>query len=192
MSEEVLENERIGFWIRTGAYLIDVIFVFMVGFVLSLFIGDFFLNLFFGDQITEMNEQMVRAQELSSGSFNFANPFMNFFKSWMSISAGAAFTGLILIVLEGFFGQSVGKFLLGIKVTDLDGGKLPAQTLWIRSLLKYGNNILALIGSMAGLMLISILGTLWGITIFIGFFLAFMDNKQTIHDMIAKTVVSRK
>ncbi len=187
------KNERIGFWIRAGAYLIDIVFTFLFGYLLMVFVGDLFLNLFFGDQIADMELQMNKVQEMpSSSSFNFIGTFMSFFRNWMSISAGAAFAGLILVVLEGFFGQSVGKFILGIKVTDLDGGNLPSQKLWLRSGLKYGNNIIALIGSMSGLIAISVLGSFWGMAIFVGFFLTFMDNKQTIHDMMAKTIVSRK
>ncbi|NQX97429.1 MAG: RDD family protein [Flavobacteriales bacterium] len=189
---EQIISERIGFWLRAGAYLIDIVFVFLFGYVLTLFVGDFFLDLFFGNQMADMNEQMNEIQHLSPKSNQFINPFMSIVKSWMSISAGAAFAGLILVVLEGIFGQSVGKFILGIKVTDLDGGNLPSQKLWLRSGLKYGNNIIALIGSMSGLMVISVLGSFWGMAIFVGFFLTFMDNKQTIHDMIAKTVVSKK
>jgi len=189
---EQITSERIGFWLRAGAYLIDIVFVFLFGYVLTLFVGDFFLDLFFGNQIADMNEQMNEIQHLSPKSNQFINPFMSIVKSWMSISAGAAFAGLILVVLEGIFGQSVGKFILGIKVTDLDGGNLPSQKLWLRSGLKYGNNIIALIGSVSGLMAISVLGSFWGMAIFVGFFLTFMDNKQTIHDMIAKTVVSKK
>jgi hypothetical protein len=71
------------------------------------------------------------------------------------------------------------ELLFGIKVTDLDGSNLPVKSLWLRSILKYGNNIIALIGSITGLIGISLIGSLWGIIILIGFFFAFMDNKQT-------------
>jgi len=51
---------------------------------------------------------------------------------------------------------------------------------------------LSLIGGLIGLSFIGSIGSLWGFVIFVGFFFAFGDKKQTIHDMIAKTVVTYK
>ena len=107
-------------------------------------------------------------------------------------SAAVSLMMVIFFILEGALGQSPGKMLLQIVNTNTAGTKLDASQLWIRAALKYGNTLLSLIGGIAGIAVIGSIGSLWGLVIFIGFFFAFGDKRQTIHDMIAKTVVSRK
>ncbi len=180
-------NERVGFWTRLGAYLIDFLFVMVFGVAVGVVIGADLAPVFFGDQIDKL-------AVFNSYGADFDKILPNFY-GWMvkimEIAAGTTLVGFILIILEGSTGQSIGKMALKIKNTNVDGTPASAQKLWIRALLKYGASILSLLGSMSGLFVISTLGSIWSLVIFIGFFLVFMDNRQTIHDMIAKTVVSR-
>lgn len=180
-------NERVGFLPRFWAYLIDFLFVIVFGVAVGIVIGADLAPVFFGDQIQQF-------EVFNSMPSDFDNIFPNFYElmvKMMEIAAGTTLVGFILIILEGSTGQSIGKMALKIKNTNVDGSPASPQTLWIRALLKYGASILSLLGSMSGLFLISTLGSIWSLVIFIGFFLVFMDNRQTIHDMIAKTVVSR-
>lgn len=180
-------NERVGFGTRLVAYLIDFLFVIVFGVAVGLIIGADLAPIFFGDQINQFEVFNTMPSE-------FDKIFPNFYDlmvKMMEIAAGTTLVGFILILLEGSIGQSVGKMALKIKNTNVDGSPASPQTLWIRALLKYGASLLSLLGGMSGIYLISILGSIWSLVIFIGFFLVFMDNKQTIHDMIAKTVVSK-
>ncbi len=176
------KNERIGFGRRLGAYMLDVLIVMIFGTIVGLLIGDQLYPLFFGKQMGEFNQ----LSEQLGGKFTV------FFQKMMEITSGISVTGLILFILEGAFGQSFGKWVLKIINTNVDGNPASPSQLWLRSFLKYGASILSLIGGYSGIIYIGWIGSLWSFVIFIGFFLVFTDNKQTIHDMLAKTVVSRK
>lgn len=175
-------NERIGFWTRLGAYAIDYGIVMISGVILGLFVGEHIAPMLFGKQMADIEES---GRLLGSGFSDIMNRFME-------IISGTAITGLSLIIMEGAIGQSFGKMILKIIITNEDGSKASPQTLWTRAFLKYGASLVSLVGSIAGLLFLTIIASLWSLVIFVGFFLVFMDNKQTIHDMIAKTVVSRK
>jgi uncharacterized RDD family membrane protein YckC len=180
-------NERVGFWTRLGAYLIDVLFVMIFGITVGMIIGADLAPVFFPDQLAQF-------EQFNNYGADFDRIFPNFYElmvKMMEIAAGTTLVGFVLIILEGSTGQSIGKMALKIKNTNEDGSPALPQTLWIRALCKYGASLLSLLGGMSGLFIISILGSIWSLVIFVGFFLVFMDKRQTIHDMIAKTVVSR-
>lgn len=177
-----INDDRVGFGRRFGAYMLDFLFILILGSILGLLFGDQIAPILFGKQMAEMDQAMSQ----------LGGTFTVFFEKMMEIASGTSLTGLILIVLEGSIGQSIGKLILKIKNTNVDGSPASPSKLWLRALLKYGASILSLIGGFTGLFFIGTIGSLWSFVIFIGFFFVFMDNKQTIHDMIAKTVVSRK
>lgn len=195
MSEEQLdeivldqqENERIGFGRRLGAYLLDFLFVMIIGAIISSIAGKELAELFFAQNLEDVN-QSAEAYE----SLGFDIDMVGVLTSIVQFSSGATLGTLLFFLLEGTMGQSAGKILLNIVNTDIDGSKASAGKLWLRSFLKYGSTIISLIGGIVGISILGVLGSFWGFIIFIGFFFAFSDKKQTIHDMIAKTVVSRK
>ncbi len=178
-------NERIGFGRRLGAYMLDVLAMIVLGSIIGVLVGDQLALIFFQDQIAQYE---VMSDQFSHIDFDFMGLMMGI----LEIMAGISITGLLLFIMEGAFGQSFGKIILKIINTNVDGTHADAGKLWLRSLLKYGSTMLSLLGGAIGVILLGWIATLWSIVIFIGFFLVFMDNKQTIHDMIAKTVVSRK
>jgi uncharacterized RDD family membrane protein YckC len=175
-------NERIGFGTRFGAYMIDFLFVLIFGSIVGFLFGDQLAPLIFGKQMAEMDQ----FSGLMDGKLTI------FFEKTMEIASGTSLIGMVLIILEGSIGQSIGKLLLKIINTNVDGTPASPTKLWTRALLKYGASILSLIGGFTGLYFIGTIGSLWSLVIFVGFFLVFLENKQTIHDMLAKTVVSRK
>jgi uncharacterized RDD family membrane protein YckC len=176
------ENERIGFGLRFGAYMLDFLFILIFGSIIGFLFGDKLAPILFGEQMSEMDQ----FSSLMGGKFT------DIIGKTMEIASGTSLIGLVLIILEGSIGQSVGKLLLKIKNTNVDGTPADPVKLWLRALLKYGASILSLIGGFTGLIFIGSIGSLWSFVIFIGFFFVFGDNKQTIHDMLAKTIVSRK
>ncbi len=180
------ENERIGFGRRLGAYMLDTLVIMILGSIVGVLFGDSLVSLFFGDQIAEMEQ----VSEQLSGQLG--DKFSVMIEKTMEISAGISVTGLILFFMEGAFGQSFGKMLLKIINTNVDGTPASAGKLWLRSFLKYGSSILSLIGGVTALAFIGTIASIMGFIIFIGFFFVFADKKQTLHDIIAKTVVSRK
>jgi uncharacterized RDD family membrane protein YckC len=177
-------DERVGFGRRLGAYLLDLLVIFVLGLLLKSIAGEFFSALFYGDQLADTETAVAQFESMG---FNYEELMT---KVWQ-ISASTSLITILMFILEGLKGQSVGKMILKIKNTNPDGSEANAKTLWLRAALKYGSTVLALIGALIGVSFIGTIGSIWNFVIFIGFFFAFADKKQTIHDMIAKTVVVR-
>jgi uncharacterized RDD family membrane protein YckC len=178
-------DERVGFGRRFGAYVLDLIIALVIGGFIASSIGEDLAQTFFATELGEADSALAM----------FADSDIDmeaFMLKTFGYSAAASLMMVIFFILEGALGQSPGKMLLQIVNTNTAGTKLDASQLWIRAALKYGNTLLSLIGGIAGIAVIGSIGSLWGLVIFIGFFFAFGDKRQTIHDMIAKTVVSRK
>ncbi len=178
-------DERVGFGRRFGAYMLDLLIALVFGGFIAALVGEDLAHTFFADQLTEADGAMA----MFASSDVDVEAFM---LKTFGYSAAVSLIVVILFILEGALGQSAGKMLLQIVNTNVDGTKPDAGKLWLRAALKYGNTLLSLIGGLAGLAFIGSIGSLWGFVIFVGFFFAFGDKKQTIHDMLAKTVVSRK
>ena len=177
-----MNNERVGFGRRLGAYLLDGLIVLVFGSVVGVLVGDTLSNLFFSAQLGQFDQLYdVLGYE-----------YEGMISKMTSLSAGISVTGLSLFFMEGAFGQSFGKMMLGIINTNVDGSSATATKLWMRSFFKYGASIIPLIAGVSGVAFLNPVASLWSLIIFIGFFFALGDNKQTIHDMIAKTVVSYK
>jgi uncharacterized RDD family membrane protein YckC len=181
---EKLDN-RVGFGRRLGAYLIDTLLILILGLLLMPFLGDSLASIFFEQQLVELEKNSNQLAQLGFDFENVLNSLINF-------SVLASILTVLLFVLEGAIGQSVGKIILNIHNTNLDGSLPSAKKLWIRSLCKYGSKILSLIGGFIGASIVGSIGSLWGIVIFIGFFFVLSDKKQSIHDMLAKTAVCSK
>ncbi|MFB0925160.1 MAG: RDD family protein [Vicingaceae bacterium] len=178
-------DERVGFGRRFGAYMLDILVMIILGYIISSVIGEQLVELFFSDQLAEAE---FAATDFESIGFDY----MGMMTKMTNIIAGTSIVAVLLFLMEGVKGQSFGKMMLKIENTNVDGSKADAKKLWIRSLLKYGSTILSLLGGLVGLSFIGTIGNFWWWIIFIGFFFSFADKKQTIHDMIARTVVSWK
>jgi uncharacterized RDD family membrane protein YckC len=177
-------DERVGVGRRLGAYIIDFLVLLVLGLLLKSVAGEFLSTLFFGAQLAEIETSM---NQFDGMGFDFEGLMT---KVWQ-ISASTSIITLLLFILEGLTGQSIGKMILKIKNTNADGSDANAQTLWTRAALKYGSTVLTLMSGLIGISFIGTIGSFWHLIILIGFFFAFSDKKQTIHDMIAKTVVVR-
>ena len=180
--EEKAAPERIGFGRRLGAYLLDIIVALVGGGVIGMFAGASLTALFFA---SEMNEGMEEAEALGGGMVALLGGFLGTF-------AGAMLIILVIMLLEAFTGQTIGKMMLGIKNGDEDGATASSGKLITRAAVKYIGTILALIAGLTGVAMVSSIGSLLGFAVFIGYFFILGDKKQGFHDMIAKTAVFNK
>ena len=96
---------------------------------------------------------------------------------------------LCYMALEVVKAQSVGKMVMKLKITNQDGSDAPKDALMKRFAVKYAGSIIQLVGGIVGLYIISTLGMLAGLAVFIGFFLMFRPDKLALHDILAKTAV---
>jgi len=178
-------DERVGFGRRFGAYMLDILIALVFGGFIASLAGEDLAQTFFAAELGEADSglAMFAGSDIDIEAFRL---------KIFGYSAGMSLMIVIFFILEGALGQSPGKMVLQIVNSNTAGTKLDASKLWLRAALKYGSTLLSLIGGIVGLSFLGTIGSLWGLVIFIGFFFAFGDKKQTIHDMIAKTVVSRK
>ncbi|WP_026583091.1 RDD family protein [Bacillus sp. J33] len=159
-----------GFWIRFAAYLIDTI---IVGIPLSILTIVIFM-IFFGasdafnmllSDPSYMETEMTDAEALALlGSYFGAAGVSGIISLVVAL---AYFAGLHASKWQG----TVGKKILGLKVTDLNGNRI---SFW-RALGRY----LAM-SFLSGILLIGYI------------IAAFTEKKQALHDLIAGTVVVKK
>jgi uncharacterized RDD family membrane protein YckC len=159
-----------GFWIRFAAYLIDSIIVGIPLFILTIVIFMIFFgasdafNMMMSDP-AYLESEMTDAEAMAlMGSYLGATGVTIIVNLVIAL---AYFAGLHASKWQG----TVGKKLLGLKVTDLNGNRI---SFW-RALGRY----LAM-AILSGILLI-------------GFIIAaFTEKKQALHDLIAGTVVVKK
>jgi uncharacterized RDD family membrane protein YckC len=133
---------RAPFFLRCGAILADYMLLVFVP-VIGLLLGRYFGN---------------DGARLLGGGLNDA--------SWL-VAALLGFTNLI--VLPFFFGQSIGKMIVGIRILRLDGKPVSLGRILLRQTLGY---------------------FLTALTLGLGFLIAALSSKgRTLHDLMAGTVV---
>lgn len=180
----LIQDSRIGFGRRFGAYLLDII---IIGFINMIILG-----------VTGLFSDMQNL--FSQGSFSDPNFWVNFGTSIDAVMSEhlitmifLSFIGLFYMSLEIILGASVGKLILGIQIANEDGKIADKSTLAYRFAVKNASSILSLFAYIPVLgWIISMLSSIAGIVIFIGYFFIFTESKMCLHDRIAKTAVFRK
>ena len=98
------QDERIGFGRRLGAYLLDGFVVLIIGSIVGLVIGESLSILFFSEQM----DQFDQLYDLLGDGYE------GLIEKMIGVSAGISLIGLSLFFMEGAFGQSFAKMMLGI------------------------------------------------------------------------------
>jgi uncharacterized RDD family membrane protein YckC len=154
-----------GFWQRFGALLID-------GVILSpIWILPFFLFVW-QDMIDEFERSFATNTEPD------VTQFTEFFQRaiWWGIAA-ALVSYVYNALMIGRWNATVGKFALGLRVRRPDGSPAAWREAFLRPLLQAGVGGL---NALPGLGMLGILDYLW---------MLWDDQKQTLHDKIASTIV---
>lgn len=174
--------ERVGFGKRLGAYLLDFVAAGIGGSIIGMFAGATLAALFFA---SEAGEGMEDAEMLGGG-------IMGIIGGMLGTVAGMMLIVLLIMLLEAFTGQTIGKMILGIKNGNDDGSAASTGTLVTRAAIKYIGTILPVLAGITGVAMLGSIGSLAGLIVFIGFFFILGNKKQGFHDMIAKTAVFNK
>ncbi len=153
-----------GFWLRFVAYVIDYIIIYVAqSFVLVPILAALGLSVaatpsLFDDSMT------------TEEAIGLAGVIMGFVGVAMFITV--AIQIIYYSVMESSKSQAtVGKMVLGLKVTDVNGNRLD-----------FGKALIRQLGKIVS-----------GFILFIGYIMAgFTDKKQALHDMIASTLVVKK
>lgn len=178
-------EKRIGFGPRLGAFVIDMVFVWILAAILSR---------------VSSSWMAVQAQQQVDGVIS-SNPIfaqvytpemVNMLVTTTRISLIVIFARLIYFSTEIFLGASVGKLILGLKIANAEGGNASVGALVGRYLLKHVSKVCGVLSLVGLAMLFNLFGSLFGFVIFIGCFFAAGDRHQALHDMTCHTIVVRK
>lgn len=180
---EVIAKERVGFGPRLGAAILDAVFSIIIGFILAPIgaaIGGG-VGQAAGGTLGETGEEVLIGQ--AAGGI-------------LGIILGAMAMILLATVLygliEAFTGASPGKMILGMKIGNQDGTSAEMSTYLIRWAVKNSGNILGALAALLSISLFSTLGNLASLGILVGCFFVLGTNRQSFHDMAAKTAVYKK
>ena len=173
-----MEN-RIGFGMRLGAFLIDCVLVGVVAGVA-------------GSTIGGMMGVAAGASLADSTSATNSMAMGGMFGAVIGMLVGIFVIGTVYFLIEGLTGWTFGKLMLGIQVGNQDGTKAGLGQLLGRYALKNCNAILSVLAIATGIHLLRTIGSLGGLAIFIGCFFVLAGSRQAFHDMIAKTAVYKR
>lgn len=185
---------------RIGAYIIDIILVFVVMSFISPIIPSFGDTDKLAKETVEISEQYLEEKITEEEFMKKAND-INY-----EISKATYLTDIVNICLYlGYFvvlplfmkGQTLGKKLMKLKIKKVDDSNLTANALLIRTLILYGvltaiiNLILLLLTSKGVYLQISgYVSTIFSIVIIVTVFMMIIrKDGRGIPDLLAKTVV---
>ena len=173
-------DNRIGFGKRFGALLLDCVLIGVGAFFLGSTIGGL-LGVAAGGGAAS-GDQSAATSAAIGGAIGAAVGFV----------AAAALIGVVYFLVEGFTGFTLGKLILGIRVANEDGSQAPVGTLLGRYAIKNINYIMGVAAAITGIALLNTLGSVAGLVVFVGCFLALGAKKQALHDQIMHTAVFPK
>jgi uncharacterized RDD family membrane protein YckC len=127
--------KRAGFWPRLAAFVVDnaILFVLVIAVMLPMFAAMWLLGL---------SPWEPASYELWTDSMSLLNSvILTIVVSAVSISALIILFGYY-IVLEGHFGYTVGKYVMGLRVLRTDGTKIGYKEAILRNLSKYNNYLI--------------------------------------------------
>ncbi len=171
-----MEENRIGFGPRLGAYLIDAVFLAGLGYILAAIAEPALEGFINYDKFTD---QQLDAMSLKPIIWTLS-------VIW---PIAVMFVSLPYSLIEGIFAQSPGKMLVKIIIRNQDNTPAPISKLLLRFLLKNLNNFVALFGIFLLSKTIDTFASLLGLVITIGCFFVLGQARLAFHDMLAKTAV---
>jgi uncharacterized RDD family membrane protein YckC len=190
--------ERVGFGPRLGAWLIDNVIASIVGGIIGSVAGASLLGLFMPSMVPDTSEvdtsgmskeNAEAAQEMAEGIAAAGGGIIGAIGGLL----GGAFLFLFIIMLiEAFAGTTPGKMMLGLKNADQDGTAGGVGVFVGRAAIKYIHMLFYIISGILGVSILTTVGSILGLVVFIGCFFVLGQNRQAFHDMIAKTAVFRK
>ena len=170
---------RVGFGLRFGAAVIDFIIWTIISFIVMYLTGFFESAMELGRTISANLGNTALLTELTE---EFAMDNMQTFLLLYALN-------LVYFFLEVLNGATPGKMILNIRIANADRTAGTYKNLLNRYLLKHSNTILNLLATVTFISILDLLSFIALIVIFIGCFFVLGDQRQALHDMLAKTAV---
>lgn len=162
---------RVGFARRLAAYIIDYLILSLL-IVIALFASGQMNELLDGIKYfgKSLDDELIRKTALA------IVPIVNVIT-------------LLYFTSELFFGASLGKLMLGIRIGSDDLTPAPFTKLLARYIMKNISIVLSSIGMLIPLLALDFFGDFLQILIYIGFFFSIGYRKQAFHDRLSATAV---
>jgi uncharacterized RDD family membrane protein YckC len=173
---------RVGFGTRLGAAIIDWIIVNIITIFIMYLTG--FFDVIMG-MVNEIAEHSNNIEFITEQIEQFSLENISFFVLIYLIN-------LVYYFLEVMIGASVGKMILHIQIAKADRTAGTFKELLNRYLIKHSDTIFNLLATLTFISILDLLSFLAFVVIFIGCFFVLGDQRQALHDMIAKTAVYYK
>jgi len=175
-------EKRIGFGRRLGAFLLDVVIIYVLSLIIGVLGGAAIFSSLIGMGAASGETEAGAAAGIMGGALG----------GILAAAAAAAGIAFIVFLVEGFTGYTPGKFILGIRVANADGSKAGIGSLLTRFVIKNIQTVMLILAGITGIAFLGTLGGILGLIVFIGFFFILGEQKQGFHDKIAKTAVYNK
>jgi uncharacterized RDD family membrane protein YckC len=174
-----MEN-RVGFWPRALAFLLDGLVLSAIGFVLQRPLAAVFPNALAAviQEVTSRPTELGESADLleKTARYAFATAIVSPFY-WL---------------VEAFGGFSPAKLMLGLRIVSEEGKKAPLLSLVIRYGIKNAASIVAVIALFSAWPGLDALSRAMYWATAVGFFLVLSPARMAMHDRIAGTAVLRK
>lgn len=188
--QPTIEDRRIGFGRRLGAWLLDVVGAWVVMIVLIPIISAI--------QPGQTEFMAASIKEMLTYLKSIGIP-REVYKDALPYILPALYADLLSPILywsiEAFTGASPGKRILGMRVMREDGAPAQPSIIAMRTAIKISDKILKLIAILYVADVIArgvtSAASLVSIVITIGCFMVLSAKKQALHDMIARTAIFR-
>lgn len=188
--EPTIEDRRVGFGPRVGAWLLDQIGLWFITIALVLIITSLqpgqteFVKESLRELLTAMKEMGLPREMI-----NEALPYL------LSMLYAGFLSPIIYWSIEAFTGASPGKRIMKLRIGREDGAIAEPSVIAMRTAIKMSDRILKLIAlvPVADIIArgITSASSLVEVVIVIGCFIVLSAKKQALHDMIARTAVFR-
>jgi uncharacterized RDD family membrane protein YckC len=173
-----MEN-RVGFWPRVAASLIDFVIVAVLAFLLKGLAASL---------LPDVLERKI-AEATAAPAAARAKDFTIAMATW---SVAMALIGPLYGLMEGFLGYSPAKLALGLRIVGESGHPAPRATLLVRYLVKSSAALIGLVALFVAGKTLEQVSMVVSLAIFAGCFLVLTKARQAVHDKIAGTAVLRK
>ena len=188
--EPTIEDRRVGFGPRVGAWLLDQIGLWFITIALVLIITS--LQPGQTEFVKESLRELLTAMKkmgLPREMINEALPYL------LSMLYAGFLSPIIYWSIEAFTGASPGKRIMKLRIGREDGAIAEPSIIAMRTAIKMSDRILKLIAlvPVADIIArgITSASSLVEVVIVIGCFIVLSAKKQALHDMIARTAVFR-
>ncbi len=177
---------RVGFGKRFLAWLIDGILFIILTNILSSIAG---LDSI-GETVMKEYSALLQAGSIGPFDFDLVDGFSDYI--YLSVMYNAVLALAFLFTFEVFYGATVGKMILKLRIATTDRISATTGKLLKRALLKYAYYLTLVFFLVTSSYWVLALATIVGLVFFIGCFIALSSKKQALHDIIAGTAVFHK